>query len=187
MKMILKTIAAGITGLMVIGASPAFANDKPNYCSIGHDHRSHTSNYYNYYDADRYSRAGAYRDSGVSFSIRFGNDRGYDRRNDRRYDRGHDRRHNRGYDQNRSYDNRAHHNRRNARGHARVVNHQTYQTRHRAWVVLTEKVVRGRRGHARLVCTVQARGPEADYVSERRINRIAYRDCSPRARIRILA
>ncbi len=102
----------------------------------------------------------------VSFSISVG-DAGY---HDRRYDRRH-------------YDGR----RNGYRGRSgRVVNRQVYDTRYRARIILTEEVVRGRRG-PRLVCTVQARGPQARYVSERRMHRIARRGCSPRARVRVYA
>ena len=73
--------------------------------------------------------------------------------------------------------------RRNAR---RVVYRDVFQTRYRARIVLTEEIVYRRKG-ARLVCTVRARGPEADYVSKRRIHRIANRHCSPRARVRVFA
>ena len=165
MKTILKAVAAGVTGLMILGAASASASHKPDYCSYDHDHRSHDANYYDYYAHDRYYRAGPYRDSGVSFSIRVGDRDYYDGRRYRRdYDRG---RYN-GY-----------------RG--RVVNREVFPTRYRARIILTEEIRRGRRGHPRLVCTVRARGPEAHYVSERRMYRIANRNCSHRARIRVLA
>ncbi|MHA7871254.1 MAG: hypothetical protein ACX939_02785 [Hyphococcus sp.] len=68
----------------------------------------------------------------------------------------------------------------------RIVNRAVFNTRLRARIVLIEEVVRTRRG-PRLVCTVEARGPEAAYVSERRMRRIARNHCSPRARIRVFA
>ena len=101
-----------------------------------------------------------YRGSGVSFSVSF-ND-GYHKAH---YDRG-----------------RRHHR----RGDRRVVYRDVFQTRYRARIVLIEEVVHRRKG-SRLVCTVEARGPEAGYVSKRRLNRIANRNCSPRARIRVFA
>ena len=110
------------------------------------------------YAKDRYYKAGPYRGD-VSLSINIGKSH-YDRGYDRRYDR-----------------------RRNAR---RVVYRDVFQTRYRARIVLTEEIVYRRKG-ARLVCTVRARGPEADYVSKRRIHRIANRHCSPRARVRVFA
>lgn len=68
---------------------------------------------------------------------------------------------------------------------SRVLNRQVFDTRHRARIVLIEEVRRGRRG-PRLVCTVSARGPQAHRVSERRMFRIANRNCSPRARVRVV-
>lgn len=72
------------------------------------------------------------------------------------------------------------------RSNRRVVYRDVFQTRYRARIVVTEEIVYRRKGK-RLVCTVRARGPEADYVSKRRIHRIADRHCSPRARIRVFA
>lgn len=164
MKTLFKTAMAGMFGLLALGATAAFAGYKPDYCDNDHDHRAHNANYYDYYAKDRYYKAGAYRDSGVRFSITLG-----DRYNDRDYRRG-------------SYDRR--HNYNNRRQNRRVVNRDTFDTRYRARIVLIEEVVYRRKG-PRLVCTVQARGPEARYVSKRRINRIAERNCSPRARVRV--
>lgn len=177
MKTVFKAIIAGAAGMLVFGATAAFAADrsdsrashrsssKPSFCDVDHDHRSHASNYYDYYSPDKYFRAGAYNGSGFSISFRIGdgydNDRNY-RRDDRNYRRG---------------------DRQGRRG--RVVNRQTFNTRYRARVVLTEEIVRSRRGNRRLICTVQARGPEANYVPKRRMRKIANRNCSPRARVRI--
>ena len=174
MKRLSTLFFAGITGLLALGASSAFASYQPEICAIGHDHRSHASNYYNYYPADQYSRAGPYRNQGVSFSISIGDSR-YDRRG--RYDRGY----NRGGDH---YDR----GRRNGyRGRdGRIINREVFDTRYRARIVLVEEAVRTRRG-PRLVCTVEARGPEAGYVSERRMHKIARNNCSQRARVRVLA
>ena len=110
--------------------------------------------------ADRPSDPGLYGGSGVSLSVNF----------------------NDGY-------HKAHHNRGKRhyrRGDRRVVYRDVFQTRYRARIVLVEEIVHRRRG-SRLVCTVEARGPEAGYVSKRRLNRIANRNCSPRARIRVFA
>lgn len=184
MKTVFKAIIAGAAGMLVFGATAAFAGDrsdnraahrsnsKPAFCDIDHDHRSHASNYYNYYSPDKYFRAGAYNRSGFSISFRVGD--GYDNdRNNRRSDRN-----------NRRSDRNYRRGDRNGR-RGRVVNRQTFETRYRARIVLTEEVVRGRRGNRNLVCTVQARGPEASYVPKRRMRRIANRSCSPRARVRI--
>ena len=107
---------------------------------------------------DRYYKDAAHRGD-VTLSINFHNAH-HSRHYDRRYDR-----------------------RRNAR---RVVYRDVFDTRYRARIVLTEEIVHRRKG-TRLVCTVRARGPEAGYVSKRRIHRIADRHCSPRARIRVFA
>lgn len=122
------------------------------------DHHNR-SHHANHYDYshDRYYRAAPYRGSGVTVSVKYGD--GY-------------RRH--GYD------------RRHYKKKRRVVHREVFNTRYRARIVLIEEVVHRRRGK-RLVCTVEARGPEARYVSKRRIHRIADRNCSPRARIRVFA
>ena len=191
MKTIVKAIIASAAGMLVIGATASFAAERsdsrssqrsdyrPDYCDIDHDHRSHASNYYNYYDADRYFRAGSYtgvyKGSGLRISVRLGDS--YDnRRGNQRYD---NRRGDRRSD-NRRGDRRYANNRR-----GRVVNRQSFDTRYRARIILTEEIVRGRRGNRRLVCTVKARGPEANYVSKRRMHRVANRNCSPRARVRV--
>ncbi len=172
MRTIIKTIIAGAIGALTLAAtSSAFASHKPDYCDIDHDHRSHNTNYYDYYKQDKYYRSGAYRGSGVSFSVSFG-DGYYDddyrhRSRDRYHDRSGKRHGYRGRD-------------------GRIVKRQVFDTRHRARIVLVEEVVRTRRG-PRLVCTVEARGREADYVSKRRMERIAHRECSPRARVRVYA
>jgi len=181
MKTFLKVFAVGVAAVGMLGVAAADAkphNHKPVYCDDDHDHRAHHANYYDYYPHDRYYRAGPYRDSGFSFSITVGDDR-YDRRgrHDRydrysRYDR---------YDRRHRYNDRRH----RYRGRdARRVNREVFDTRHRARIVLTEDVIRTRRG-PRFVCNVTARGPEARYVSERRMRRIADRYCSHRARINI--
>ena len=191
MKTLFKPLIAGAMALATLGATAAIAGDRsdhrserrsdhrvehrsdhrPAYCADDHDHRSHASNYYNFYEPDRYYRAGAYRGSGLKISVRIGD--GYN--NGRDYRRG-DRDYRRGDRYYRASD-------RGNRG--RVVRRETFDTRYRARIVLKEEVVRSRRGHRRLVCTVKARGPEAGYVSERRMYRIANRNCSPRARVRV--
>ena len=180
MNTTLKAVFAAIIGVGALGFAAAHAkphnHQKPSHCDIDHDHRSHAANYYDYYPHDRYYRAGPYRDSGLSFSITFGNDRYGDYR-DRPY------RHRR-YDYRRRGDH--YHGRRNGyRGYrSRVVHREVYDTRYRARIVLVEEVIRTRRG-PRLVCNVSVRGPEAYYVSERRVHRIARRDCSRDARIQV--
>ncbi|PQA88644.1 hypothetical protein [Hyphococcus luteus] len=175
MKKFLKPLIAGGLAISALGFGAASAAHRPDPCRIDHDHRSHAANYYNYYAADKYYRAGAYRPSGVTFSIRFG-DHDYDRRSRHhdRYDRYDDRGRRNGY--------RGAHR---GRGGGRLVNREVYDTRYRARIVLSERVVRTRRG-PRLICTVDARGPQARYVPNRRLHRIARRECSRRADIRVL-
>ena len=62
----------------------------------------------------------------------------------------------------------------------------TFSTRFRATIVLTEDVVRSRRGPQQ-VCTVSVRGPQARLVPKKRLRRIARNNCSRRAKIRIYA
>lgn len=172
MKPVVKIFAALVFGASAFGATAAFAEHdedryesrgdygRPEHCDLDHDHRSHASNYYDYYPADRYYRAGPYRGSGVTLSVRVG-DRGY--RDDR-------------------YDNEYGYGDRYREG--RPVHREVYDTRYRARIVLIEEVVRTRHG-PHLVCTVSARGPDAHHVSYGRMRSIAARECSPRARIRI--
>ncbi len=165
MKKNFKTLVAGAIGVAALCAGAAWA--KPAYCNHNHDHRSHAADYYSYYPADRYSRAGAYRSgSGLSISISLG-DRDYDRRG--RYDRHDDRGRRNGY----------------RGGNSRIVNREVYDTRYRARIILTEEVVRTRRG-PQLICTVDARGPQAHRVPDKRLRKIARRECSRRAQVRIV-
>lgn len=69
---------------------------------------------------------------------------------------------------------------------SRIVNREIYDTRYRARIILTEEIVRTRHG-PRLVCTVDARGPQARYVPNKQLRRIARNECSRRAEVRILA
>lgn len=69
------------------------------------------------------------------------------------------------------------------RDQRRGVKKLTFQTRYRAKIVLTENVVRGRRG-PKSVCTVSVRGPQSRLVPKRRLHRIARSNCSRRAQIR---
>ncbi|MEZ5892516.1 MAG: hypothetical protein R3C58_05135 [Parvularculaceae bacterium] len=172
-KKMMKTLIAGAIAAAALGFTAASAAHKPDYCARDHDHRSHAADYYSYYPADKYFRAGAYRDGGVSISVSFG-DR--DRRDYGDRDR---------YDDHR-YGDRRYGDRDHRRGRdGRVVNREVYDTRYRARIVLVEEVVRTRRG-PQLICTVDARGPEARYVPDKRLRKVARRECSPRAQIRIV-
>ncbi|VAW08406.1 hypothetical protein MNBD_ALPHA05-360 [hydrothermal vent metagenome] len=199
MNTLFKTMAIGIIGAVTLMmASVALAAEKPAYCNIGHDHRSHNADYYDYYQQDKYYRAGPYRSphksSGVSLSITIGN--GYS--SGRRYRDGRhaERRYNdqRNYRRNNNQrrSDRGNYRRNNQRGKnhgyrgrdGRIVNRQVFDTRYQARIVLVEEAVRTRNG-PRLVCTVKARGREANHVSNRRMRRIANNNCSPRARINV--
>ena len=165
MKIFLKPLIAGGLAIAALSAGAAWA--KPAHCSHDHDHRSHAADYYNYYSADKYSRAGAYRNSGVSLSISFGDNDRYDRRD--------------------RYSDRSDRGRRNGyRGReGRIVNREVFDTRYRARIILTEEIVRTRRGPS-LICTVDARGPQARYVPKKRLRKVARRNCSHRAKVRIV-
>jgi len=110
---------------------------------------------------------------GVTLSVSIGDDDRYDR--DGRYDDRYDGR----------YDDRGRRNGYRGRD-GRIVNREVYDTRYRARIILIEELVRTRRG-PRLVCTVDARGPQARYVPRGRLQRIARRECSRRAQIRIVS
>jgi len=159
MHTILKSVIALTLGAGVFFAAQASADHRPAYCAIDHDHRSHHANYYDYYDADRYYRAGPYRGS---------------RRSDRYDD----------YDRYNRHDRRGRYGRYRAR--SRVVNREHYPTRYRARITLVEEVYYTRSGREQLVCSVVVRGPQASYVSHRRLRRIARRGCSRYARVQYL-
>jgi len=78
---------------------------------------------------------------------------------------------------NRGYDNGY-----RARGN-RVLSRKVLDTRFRARIVVREEIVYTRRGK-RLLCTISTRGPESHYVPRKRLKRVAYNYCSPRARVR---
>jgi hypothetical protein len=175
MKTFWKRLVAGGAGLAALGVSAAMADHRPEPCDRDHDHRSHAANYYNYYPTDRYYRAGPYRESGVSFSVTFGDSDPYDRPD--RFDRrDHD-----GFDR---YDHGLRHGYRGRE--ARILKHRTFDGWGRSRIVLTEEVVRTREG-PRIICTVSASGPHARHVSALSLRRIANANCSRRAEIRILA
>ncbi|MEQ1931952.1 MAG: hypothetical protein ABL957_15675 [Parvularculaceae bacterium] len=131
---------------------------QPNRCDSDHDHRGHEPRYYDYYPADRYSRAGDYRRDGDRYD-----DRG-------RYD---DRSSGGRYDDRYGY------------GGRRVLKSRTYDTRYRARIYLTEEEFNSRNGYRR-VCTLEVRGPDRRYVSHGQLRSIASRECSRRAEIRVL-
>lgn len=78
----------------------------------------------------------------------------------------------------------------------RVVNTERYNTRYRAKIFVRTEIDRGPRHRyrgwryaryyaPRATCTIAVRGPEARYVPQRRLERIARRECPARARIEI--
>lgn len=141
-----------------------YRGGRPDKCDVDHDHRYHHRDYYSYYPRDRYYDA----DPQFTLSVSVG-DRGY-------YDRGG------------RYNDRPYYDRRGYRDHGRIVNRQSYRIRgYRAEAILVEEVFYGRRGGSNLVCTVTARGPDARYVPYGQLRRIAARECSRRADIRIYA
>lgn len=141
----------------------SYRGGRPARCAIDHDHRYHNRDYYTYYPKDRYYR----EDPSFSIYLSLG-DRGY-------YDRGG------------SYYDRPYYDSRGYRDHGRVVKRDVYRLRgFRADAVLVEEVFYGR-GGSDLVCTVTARGPDARFVPYGQLRRIAARECSRRADIRIYA
>ncbi|MBI1391742.1 MAG: hypothetical protein GC152_03270 [Alphaproteobacteria bacterium] len=66
-----RSSVAAVLAFAVFGAAPAEARrgDRPARCDVTHDHRSHAANYYDFYAADRFYRAGPYRTAGVSVTI----------------------------------------------------------------------------------------------------------------------
>ena len=171
MRTILKSVIAFTLGAGIFFAAQASADRRPDYCAIDHDHRSHSASYYKYYDADRYYRAGPYRAN---------------RRSDRYND----------YDDYDRYDRRGRRDRYDRRGRqgrygrhrarSRVVHRENFSTRYRARITLVEEVYYTRSGREQLVCSVVVKGPEADYVPNRRLRRIARRGCSQYARVQYL-
>ncbi|MGF1545382.1 MAG: hypothetical protein ACFB00_12970 [Parvularculaceae bacterium] len=73
---------------------------------------------------------------------------------------------------------------RRSRPRSKLVFRDVFAPRGRASVLVEERIVYGRKFDRR-VCSVSARGPEARYVPYRRLERIANRNCSRRATVRI--
>ncbi len=165
MKSFVKYLVAFTFAAGAVGVAQASAEYRPDRCTDDHDHRSHSASYYDYYDEDKYYRAGEYRGQRASYDRRdrYDNQRG-------RYDR--DRR-------GRRYEDR--------RPRSRVVNRQTYRTQYNARIVLVEEIYWTRSGREQLVCSVIVKGRDSYYVPQRRLRRIANRDCSRRARIQYLS
>lgn len=71
-------------------------------------------------------------------------------------------------------------------GHGKILKRKIFHTKRHAQILLVEQVVRTKRG-PKLVCTVGTQGRGAAYVPLKRIKRIAYNNCSPRAQIKYRA
>lgn len=163
MRMFVKACAIALS-LSSLGVSAARAEhrenewsaDRPDYCSLDHDHRSHDRNYYDYYDKDRYYRASPNYYS----SSRYDSGR-YDRRYGDRY----------GYYNDDGYD-------------GRVVSRRTHRIPGlRATAYVTEREFHSYRGHQR-VCTISLDGPDAHYVNRRDLKWVASTHCSSYAKVR---
>lgn len=183
MKPIIKTTISLLLGVGIFLSAQASAEPRdyrPDRCTIDHDHRSHSSSYYNYYPKDKYFRTGSYSDRRSSYDS-------YDRRGrvdrDGRSRRGYDRdgRGRRGYDRDRGHGQYDRRDRRRAR--SRVVFRETYRTNWNARIVLVEEIYWTRSGREQLVCSVVVKGRDAHQVPNRRLRRIANRDCSRSARV----
>ncbi len=167
MQVIPKLCAALVAVAGVLMATEAAAERRPSYCPTDHDHRSHDANYYDYYDADRYSRSGAYRP--VSRYDRYGGSR-YDRRYSRRY-----------------YNDRRYSRRGYYRPRSEVVFRRNIDLRrYRAYVTVVEENYWTRSGRVQRVCSIVPKGRDAYEVPHRRLSRIARNNCSRYARIQYL-
>ncbi|MEM1193457.1 MAG: hypothetical protein AAGH42_08725 [Pseudomonadota bacterium] len=176
LKRAMLALTGGLAGLAVMAATPASANayDKQVSKYEKSDHRAHHNQRKDRFTKDRFHRADPYRRNGVRISVNTRDRYNRDNRFDNRYD-------------NRRRDRRSgHYDNRRRGSDSKVIKRERFRTRYNARIVLTEEVIYGRRGN-RLVCTVAVRGPEADCISRRRLNRIANNYCSRDARVRILA
>lgn len=141
-----------------------YSGGRPDRCTLDHDHRYHSRDYYKYYPRDRYYD----NDPGFSISLSFGNG-GY-------------------YDRSGAYYDRPYYDQRGYRDYGRVVNRDVIRIRgYRAEALLVEEYFGGGRRGSDTVCTVTARGPDARYVPYGQLRSIAARYCSRRSDIRIYA
>ncbi len=167
MRAIQKMCAALIVAAGVLVATEAAADRRPAYCPRDHDHRVHDANYYDYYQADRYFRSGAYRPASR-----------YDRYRGSRYDRRYNRRH---------YHDRRYSRRGYYRPRSEVVFRRNIDLRrYRAYVTVVEENYWTRSGRVQRVCSIVPKGRDAYAVPHRRLSRIARNHCSRYARIQYL-
>ena len=171
MQIMPKICAALIAAAGLLVATQAAARSQPAYCPSDHDHRAHDANYYDHYDADRYSRAGDYRPASR-----------YDRYGGSRYDTG--RRH---YRDRRGYRDRHYRGRRHYRPRSEVVFRRNIDLRRfNAYVTVVEENYWTRSGRVQRVCSVVPKGRDAYDVPHRRLSRIARNNCSRYAHIQYL-
>lgn len=171
MQAIQKLCAALVAAAGVMIATEASADRRPAYCPQDHDHRAHHANYYDYYEADRYYRAGAYRPASR-----------YDRYGNSRYDRRYDRRHNRRQYRDGRYGRRGYY-----RPRSEVVFRRNIDLRRfNAYVTVVEENYWTRSGRVQRVCSVVPKGRDAYNIPRRRLSRIAQNHCSRYARIQYL-
>lgn len=161
MQAIQKICAALVVAAGIFIATEASAASRPAYCAHDHDHRAHDANYYDYFDADRYYRAGAYRPASR-----------YDRRGGSRYDR-------RG---SRHYGGRGYY-----RPRSEVVFRRNIDLRrYRAYVTVVEENYWTRSGRVQRVCSIVPKGRNAYDIPHRSLSRIARDNCSRYARVQYL-
>ena len=173
-KSVLASVALATIGGVI--AAPASADGRydarPAYCPEDHDHRAHDANYYDYYAKDRYYGAGPYQ------GVRGGDGRyGDGRYGDGRYGDGR-------YGDGRYGDGRYGYGRGGNWGRDRIIQRRDFPTPYRARIVLIEKVEWTRQGEY-LTCNVFVTGPDANYVRNRDLRRVARNYCSRRSDIRI--
>lgn len=175
-KRIAAILAGGLAGLAVMVAAPANAQERTGPNADDRDRRSQnvSSN-----ESDRSSRAGTNRSS-ASFSITIGS-RDSDRRRatDRRGDS-----YGQGEYRRTGYSERGYKGKRNRNRGSKLLRTESYRSKYRAKIILKEELYYDRYNKTK-VCTVQAYGPEQNYVSKRRLKRIAKNYCSYGSKIRI--
>lgn len=159
----------------VFNITSADAKSRPAYCPTLHDHRVHDADYYSYYP-----RAGtAYKKhKKTSRHYHYGHDHKKHQYKNQHKNRDH-------YYKDKGHNYKSHYNGYKKRPN-RIVSRTALDTRYRARIIVQEEIVYGKK-RKRLICTVKTRGPEAAYIPYRRLKRVAYNYCSPRARVSIYA
>ncbi len=167
MQTISKFCAALFTAAGILIATEAAAASRPSHCPSNHDHRAHDANYYDYYGADRYSRAGDYQPASR-----------YDNRRSNRYDNRRGRR---------QYNDRNYGGRGYFRPRSEVVFRRNIDLRRfSAYVTVVEENYWTRSGRVQRVCSVVPKGRDAYNIPRQRLSRIAQNNCSRHARVQYL-